>query len=160
MTQTIGKMKFEDQIQQANFKNEFVKAVLNLKFSASWYNVKELEIFKRHGILAQHFNVLRIVKGAHPNAVSPGKILEVMIDTGRDLTRLVDKLVKLGLLTRSTCPSNRRRVDIHITEEGIALTDKVSAEIDIFLASLNGLTPEESNQLSNLLDKLRDGKSL
>ena len=150
-------MNFEDQIQQNTFRNNFMKAILNLKYTSSWYNSKEAEIFKRHLILPQHFNVLRIVKGSHPESVSPGKILEVMIDQGRDLTRLVDKLVKLGLLIRSTSPENRRRVDINISEEGIALTDKVSRDIDLFLDNLDTLTDEESEQLSNLLDKLRNG---
>ena len=149
-------MNFEEQIQQTTFRNNFMKAILNLKYTAGAYNSKEAEVFKKHGILAQHYNVLRIVKGAHPDAVSPGKILEVMLDQGRDLTRLVDKLVKLGLLQRSTCPSNRRRVDINITEDGITLTDKVSKDINIFLDSIDNLNEEEAEQLSNLLDKLRN----
>ena len=149
-------MKFEDKIQQTAFRNNFMKAILNLKYTSSSYNSKEVEVFKKHGILAQHFNVLRIVKGAHPDSVSPGKILEVMLDQGRDLTRLVDKLVKLGLLIRSTRPSNRRRVDINITEEGLALTEKVSKDVDVFFDSIDTLTDKESEQLSNLLDKLRN----
>ena len=149
-------MNFEDQIRQKAFRNSLMKAILNLKYTSSSYNAKEIEIFKKHGILAQHYNVLRIVKGAHPESVSPGKILEVMIDPGRDLTRLVDKLVKLGLLIRSTRPSNRRNVDISITEEGIALTEKVSKDLNIFLDSIVSLTEEESEQLSDLLDKLRN----
>ncbi len=150
-------MNFEDQIQQTSFRNNFIKAILNLKYTASWYNAMEVEVFKKHGILAQHFNVLRIVKGASPDPVSPGKILEVMLDSGRDLTRLVDKLVKLGLLSRSTCPSNRRKVDINITEEGVKLTDAVSAEINDFVDGIASLNDEESKQLSALLDKLRNG---
>ena len=149
-------MNFEDQIRQTKFRNNFLKAILNLKYTSSLYNSKEVEVFKKYGILAQHFNVLRIVRGVHPDSVSPGKILEVMLDSGRDLTRLVDKLVKLGLLIRSTCPYNRRRVDINITEEGLALTDKIGKDVDVFLDSIDTLTDKESEQLSNLLDKLRN----
>lgn len=149
-------MNFEDQIRQTKFRNNFMKAILNLKYTSSLYNSKEVEVFKKYGILAQHFNVMRIVRGVHPDSVSPGKILEVMLDSGRDLTRLVDKLVKLGLLIRSTCPYNRRRVDINITEEGLALTDKIGKDVDVFLDSLDTLTDKESEQLSNLLDKLRN----
>ena len=149
-------MNFEDQIRQTKFRNNFLKAILNLKYTSSFYNSKEVEVFKKYGILAQHFNVLRIVRGVYPDSVSPGKILEVMLDSGRDLTRLVDKLVKLGLLIRSTCPYNRRRVDINITEEGLALTDKIGKDVDVFLDSIETLTDKESEQLSNLLDKLRN----
>jgi DNA-binding MarR family transcriptional regulator len=146
-------MNFEDQIRQTKFRNNFLKAILNLKYTSSLYNSKEVEVFKKYGILAQHFNVLRIVRGVHPDSVSPGKILEVMLDSGRDLTRLVDKL---GLLIRSTCPYNRRRVDINITEEGLALTDKIGKDVDVFLDSIETLTDKESEQLSKLLDKLRN----
>ncbi|HAI56897.1 MAG: hypothetical protein P8H42_08665, partial [Saprospiraceae bacterium] len=149
-------MNFEDQIRQTKFRNNFLKAILNLKYTSSLYNSKEVEVFKKYGILAQHFNVLRIVRGVYPDSVSPGKILEVMLDSGRDLTRLVDKLVKLGLLIRSTCPYNRRRVDINITEEGLALTEKIGKDVDVFLDSIETLTDKESEQLSNLLDKLRN----
>jgi len=149
-------MNFEDQIRQTKFRNNFLKAILNLKYTSSFYNSKEVEVFKKYGILAQHFNVLRIVRGVYPDSVSPGKILEVMLDSGRDLTRLVDKLVKLGLLIRSTCPYNRRRVDINITEEGLALTEKIGKDVDVFLVSIETLTDKESEQLSNLLDKLRN----
>jgi DNA-binding MarR family transcriptional regulator len=149
-------MNFEDQIRQTKFRNNFLKAILNLKYTSSLYNSKEVEVFKKYGILAQHFNVLRIVRGVYPDSVSPGKILEVMLDSGRDLTRLVDKLVKLGLLLRSTCPYNRRRVDINITEEGLALTEKIGKDVDVFLDSIETLTDKESEQLSNLLDKLRN----
>ena len=149
-------MNFEDQIRQTKFRNNFLKAILNLKYTSSLYNSKEVEVFKKYGILAQHFNVLRIVRGVYPDSVSPGKILEVMLDSGRDLTRLVDKLVKLGLLLRSTCQYNRRRVDINITEEGLALTEKIGKDVDVFLDSIETLTDKESEQLSNLLDKLRN----
>jgi len=149
-------MNFEDQIRQTKFRNNFLKAILNLKYTSSLYNSKEVEVFKKYGILAQHFNVLRIVRGVYPDSVSPGKILEVMLDSGRDLTRLVDKLVKLGLLLRSTCPYNRRRVDINITEEGLALTEKIGKDVDVFLDSIETLTDKESEHLSNLLDKLRN----
>ena len=141
-------MNFEDQIRQTKFRNNFLKAILNLKYTSSFYNSKEVEVFKKYGILAQHFNVLRIVRGVYPDSVSPGKILEVMLDSGRDLTRLVDKLVKLGLLIRSTCPYNRRRVDINITEEGLALTEKIGKDVDVFLDSIETLTDKESEQLS------------
>jgi len=149
-------MEFEKKIKQTTFRNDFLKAVLNLKYTASWYNTKETEVFKKYGLLTQHFNVLRIVNGAHPNPLSPGKILEVMIEPGRDLTRLVDKMVKMGLLIRSTCPSNRRKVDIHSTQKGMVLSNKIKEEIDEFLGTIGVLTNEESKQLNLLLDKFRN----
>ena len=99
--------------------------------------------------------MLRIVKGQHPNPASPGYILEVMVDKGRDLTRLVDKLVKLGYLERNTCSDNRRKVDISITSKGIEIVEQVGYEIDVWIKNNNNLTESEADHLSSLLDKLR-----
>lgn len=152
-------MKFEDQIKQQSFPNPTIKTVLNLMYTFNWYHRKESKIFKKYGILHQHFNVLKILKGADPKPMTPGDIINVMIDSGRDLTRLVDKLVKLELVTRCSKPSNRRKVDIRITEKGKALTAKVTDEIISFSKTISNLTEEEAEQINVLLDKLRGDES-
>ena len=103
----------------------------------------------------QHYNVLRIVNGQHPNPVSPGYILEVMLDKGRDLTRLVDKLVNLGLLHRCVQEENRRKVAITITPEGQHLVEEVKDKIYRWLRDHNNLSEKEAEQLNYLLDKMR-----
>lgn len=146
----------QQEIKQSKFKNSIEKAMVNILYTANWIIDAEMPIFKVYGIQPQHFNVLKIVKGKHPEPASPSQILAVMLDKGRDLTRLVDKLVKLEMLRRETCPTNRRKVDIYITEKGIALTHKMENEIDVLFAQLgNRITEPEAEQLSNLIDKIR-----
>ena len=101
-----------------------------------------------------NYNILRIVNGSFPNSVSPGYIKEVMLDKGRDLTRLVDKLVKLGYVERKLCKDNRRKMNITITQQGSDVINSIGKEINILYTSYN-LNEEEATQLSNLLDKLR-----
>ena len=129
--------------------------MINVSYTSNWFRDRQHFIFKNHNILSQHYNVLRIVKGQHPNPASPGYILEVMVDKGRDLTRLVDKLVKLGYLERNTCSDNRRKVDISITSKGIEIVEQVGYEIDVWIKNNNNLTESEADHLSSLLDKLR-----
>lgn len=148
-------MKLEDEIKQYSFRSNFQKAIINLKYTHHWFCRAELEILKPYGIQPQHFNVLRIVRGASPEPISPGNILEVMIDRGRDLTRLVDKLVKMGYLSKCCCPTNRRRMDITITEEGLNVTSEISNKLESHFEEINALNEEEAAQLSDLLDKLR-----
>lgn len=148
-------MKFQEQIKARSFHSPFVKAILNLKYTANWYNTQENALFKKFGILAQHFNVLRIVKGAHPKPVSPGEIKEVMIESTRDLTRLVDKLVVLGYLDRTTCPANRRKVDITITQQGLDAIELMNEELYKLMSTIEHISAEESELLSELLDKMR-----
>lgn len=129
--------------------------MINLLYTSNWLRDRQHRIFKEYKILPQHYNVMRIVKGQHPEPVSPGYILDVMLDKGRDLTRLVDKLVRLGYLNRMTCPENRRKVDITITPKGINIVNDVKERIDEWMTRYNTLSEKDALQLSQLLDKMR-----
>jgi DNA-binding MarR family transcriptional regulator len=104
----------------------------------------------------QHYNILRILKGKYPKPSSPGEIKEVMLDKAPDLTRLLDKMVDMGLVDRHLCPDNRRKMDVFITTKGIDLLEKVSKEQNrMYQEDMNNLSEDEAEHLSNLLDKFR-----
>jgi len=139
---------------KSKFESDQIMATVNIMYTANWLRDLGAPIYKKHDILSQHFNILRIVKGSHPKPVSPGYIKDVMIDKRRDLTRLVDKLVKLGYLERCLCESNRRKMEITITPAGKEIVETIGKEISKLYTKYN-LTDEEAVTLSNLLDKLR-----
>lgn len=66
------------------------------------------------------YNVLRILRGAGPTGLLAREISERLITRSPDVTRLVDRLVKRGLVDRSADPSDRRAVRVFITAEGLA----------------------------------------
>jgi len=104
----------------------------------------------------QHYNVLRILKGSKPKSISPGEIKEVMLDKSPDLTRLLDKLVQIGLVDRHLCPANRRKMDVIITKKGEALLSKIAVKRQkMQKEERQNITEEEAEQLSDLLDKFR-----
>jgi DNA-binding MarR family transcriptional regulator len=73
------------------------------------------------------------------------------------VTRIIDRLLKSGHVKRSLCRTDRRRVDIVITEKGLdalARIDKRNDELDSIMAALN---EEEVKVLNGLLDKVRGG---
>ena len=146
-------MGFKEEIKSKFDSNQLMAAV-NIIYTSNWLRDISLPIYKKHNILSQHYNILRIVNGSFPNSVSPGYIKEVMIDKGRDLTRLVDKLVKLGYVERSLCKDNRRKMKIKITKSGTEIINTIGSEINRLYSSYN-LNEHEANQLSTLLDKLR-----
>ena len=139
---------------KSSFESNKIMATVNVFYTANHLRDLGAPIYKKHNILNQHYNILRIVRGSHPKPVSPGYIKEVMIDKGRDLTRLIDKLVKLGYLQRYLCEHNRRKMEITITKSGLAIVGTIQEELDHFFTGYN-LTEEEAATLSNLLDKLR-----
>ncbi|HRD38816.1 MAG TPA: MarR family transcriptional regulator, partial [Bacteroidia bacterium] len=149
--------KIKKAIKQSKFESPFQKAVINIIYTANWLRDQQTELFKKHDILPQHYNVLRIVNGKHPKSVSPGDIKEVMLDKGNDVTRLVDKLVKMDLLKRSLCEENRRKIDINLTDKGVKFLKEINEPMrKQYLNMKKFLSEKEAESLSNLLDKLRD----
>ena len=146
-------MAFKEEIKSKFDSNQLMAAV-NIIYTGNWLRDVSLPIYKKYNILSQHYNILRIVNGSYPDSVSPGYIKEVMLDKGRDLTRLVDKLVNLGYVERSLCKDNRRKMKIIITKSGTEIIDNIGKEINSLYTSYN-LSEEEAIKLSNLLDKLR-----
>lgn len=146
-------MGFKEEIKSKFDSNQLMAAV-NIIYTSNWLRDVSLPIYKKYNILSQHYNILRIVNGSYPDSVSPGYIKEVMLDKGRDLTRLVDKLVNLGYVERSLCKDNRRKMKIIITKSGTEIIDNIGKEINSLYTSYN-LSEEEAIKLSELLDKLR-----
>jgi len=67
------------------------------------------------------YNVLRILRGAHPDAMACGEISERMISREPDMTRLLDRLAKRSLVTRERGSADRRVVRVRITERGLTV---------------------------------------
>jgi DNA-binding MarR family transcriptional regulator len=149
-------MKIEQAINQRKFRDEHHKVVVNLLYTGNWLRDALGANLKALGLLPQHYNALRIIRGKHPEPLSAGSIKEVMLDKASDVTRLLDKLEKLNLIQRRLCPHNRRKMDINITSQGLQLLDELDVPMDRFYNDLSErLTEEEAKMLSDLLDKMR-----
>lgn len=130
--------------------------MLNLVYTTNWLTSKQASVFKDSDITSQQYNVLRILRGQHPNPCSIKLIKERMLDRMSDASRIVDKLNTKKLLIRRECPNDRRSVDVVITEKGLELLKSLDHIDDIAAQTLKSLTSDEVNTLNNLLDKLRD----
>jgi DNA-binding MarR family transcriptional regulator len=76
-----------------------------------------------------------------------------MLDRNSDVSRLLDRLAAKKLISRRTCPNDKRATDVLITELGIALLKQISKtqKQDLVLY----LTEQEAETLSDLLDRAR-----
>lgn len=150
-------MKIEDAIKQKKYSSLQLKVMLNIIYTSNWLLDRQNQVFKKHGLLAQHYNVLRILRGAHPQPLSPSDIKEVMLDKCNDLTRLVDKLERNELVDRKISPLNRRKVDVLITEKGLQLLSTLDMVIDKETDLIkNKLNDVEAEFVNNILDKIRE----
>lgn len=148
-----------EEIKSSRFPSNQAKAIINLMYTHNWFSDLHKEVFKKYKLLPQHYNVLRIVKGKYPHPVTPGEIKQVMLDKGPDVTRLVDKLVKLDLVERCQKKENRRIIEIRLSEKGESILAKMTEEMNEMTSHHYGLSESESSTLSDLLDKMRNKKN-
>lgn len=149
-------MKIENAIKQSSFTSNYHKMLINLMYTGNWLRDEQMKIFKQHDLLPQHFNVLRIIRGSIPGPIAPKEIKEVLIDKAGDLTRLIDKLEKKELVKRNLCPSNRRKMDISITDKGLQLLEVLNEPMEAFTRKIQqNITEDQAANLSDLLDTLR-----
>ncbi|HMS64606.1 MAG TPA: MarR family transcriptional regulator [Ignavibacteria bacterium] len=148
-------MKIEDEIKQENFKSEYQKLAINLIFTGNWIHSKNAELLKPHKLTSQQFNLLRILRGQFPNPVTVNLLIERMLDKMSNASRIVDRLVKKNLVLRKSCPEDRRRVDIVITDKGLKLLEKIDLDENKWEKRFENLTEIEAKNLNNYLDKLR-----
>lgn len=149
-----GPMSLEDDIQ-SKFSNEHQKAAVNILYTGSWIHNGNTARLKKHDITPEQYNVLRILRGGHPSKLMLADIASRMIDKSSNATRLVEKLRQKGLVKREVCETNRRQVDISITEKGLALMKVIDGEEAAWIDTLKNLSRTEAVELNRLLDKLR-----
>ncbi len=148
-------MKIEDAIKQKEFKSEHQKLFINILYTANWLNNETLKALKPFGLSPQQYNVLRILKGQHPNSISVNNIIDRMLDKSSNASRLVDKLKQKDLVEREVCTNDRRQVDIKITTKGLKLLTDIGEKLDNLNGFKDSITIEEAKKLNNYLDKIR-----
>ena len=136
----------------SKFPNEKVKALLNIKYTASWLDQIGNEILKPYKISEQQYNILRILRGAE-KAITVNEVKERMIQKSPNATRLMDKLYDKQLIERTRCENDRRVVYIKIKKKGDELLEKINMKE--FDDVLKALTEQEAKTLNTLLDKIR-----
>ncbi len=151
-------MSIEKDIQQVQFETAGQKAMVNLLYTYGWVIEKIKDFVAKEDITHQQYNILRILRGSFPKPLSTLQIRERMLDKMSDTSRIVDRLVVKNLAKKTTCPKDKRLVDVLITEKGQVLLSNLDAEFDHVKQIMGYLTEEEAEQLSGLMDKLRGSK--
>jgi DNA-binding MarR family transcriptional regulator len=129
---------------------------LNLWRTYDRLRLVEDELFGRHDLTAQQYNTLRLLRAAHPKKVATLGLAGRLVSRAPDITRLVDKLAERGLVERERPADNRRLVNVGITDAGLALLDRLAAEVrECHEKQLGHLDEAEMRSLIALLKKAR-----
>lgn len=148
-------MDFKEAVQQNRFRSPQVEAALNIIFTANQLQEISRDQLKPYNLSGEQYNVLRILRGKHPEAYSLNEIRDRMLNRWSNASRLVDKLKKKKYVTRQLLESNRRKVEIRITEKGMNLLDELENLPIAGNLYDRGLSKQKAKQLTNLLDEFR-----
>jgi DNA-binding MarR family transcriptional regulator len=109
------------------------------------------QVLKAEDLSSTQYNVLRILRGA-PEGLACGEIGDRMVTRDSDITRLLDRLEKRALLSRSRERKDRRTVWTRITPEGLKLLARLDEPVRAaHRERLGHLGTERLNLLADLL---------
>jgi DNA-binding MarR family transcriptional regulator len=150
-------MPIEDRLHQTRFRSARERAFVSLLFVAGDLLQRLDEACERHGLTHTQYNVLRILRGAHPGGHARCDIMQRLITRSPDVTRLLDRLEQHGWVSRGWSPENRRLSIATITDEGLSLLRLVDADVRrIEAQAVSPLSSEEVEQMSRICDRIAD----
>jgi MarR family transcriptional regulator, organic hydroperoxide resistance regulator len=116
------------------------------------------QLFKASGLSATQYNVLRILRGAEPAGLACRAIADRMISHDPDITRLLDRMEKRGLITRERQTDDRRVVKTRITPAGLAALKTLDAPVrEMHKKQFAHISATKLKTLSELLSELQSG---
>lgn len=152
-------MKLEEAIKSTRFKSPQQKASLNCMYTAWWLRSMLSRELKPFDLTHEQYNVLRILKGKHPEQMCVRDIASRMMEKSSNVPRIVDRLVAKKWVKRSTSARDKRETVITLTQAGIDVLEHSTKNIERVFEEVLTLTDTEANQLNNLLEKLRENES-
>lgn len=110
------------------------------------------------GLLFIDYSVLRVLElVGEPHRMSPTELSEIVVRSSGGMTQILDRLERAGLVARTPDPSDRRKVLVALTPEGLRTADEANAEYarerERLLAALS---PDEVGQLDGAIQRLLD----
>ncbi|HBB48013.1 MAG TPA: MarR family transcriptional regulator [Flavobacteriaceae bacterium] len=149
-------MNIEKSIKNSIPLSSESRTTVNILYTSRFIEDQSAPVYKEYGITAAHFNILRILRGQKGQPANLSTIQERMIDRSSNTTRLIDKLILKNWVTRQICPSNRRKIEVNITDLGLEKLLEIDRGVEQTLTRiLSNLTEKEMGQLNTLLDKVR-----
>jgi DNA-binding MarR family transcriptional regulator len=116
------------------------------------------QLLKASGLSATQYNVLRILRGAEPAGLACRAIGDRMISHDPDITRLLDRMEKRGLITRERQTDDRRVVKTRITAAGLAALKTLDAPVrEMHKKQFAHISATKLKTLSELLSELQSG---
>jgi DNA-binding MarR family transcriptional regulator len=131
---------------------------LNILRTAEVVTQQTSDLLRPYDLSPTQYNVLRILRGAGSAGVTCKDISERMITRDPDVTRLLDRLARRGLIRRDRADTDRRYVTVRMTAAGLALVNDLDRHVDqLHRRIMKRLQPDRLRTLVDLLEQVRGG---
>jgi len=148
-------MRLEEALKSNRFTDDRQKAGLNILYTAYWMKSHVTAALKDIDLTSEQFNVLRILKGKHPEQMCVKDIASRMIEKNSNVPRIADKLVIKKLIKRTTSKEDKRETVISLTDKGLQLLETANKAVAEVNERIMGIDNEEAQKLNELIEKLR-----
>ena len=148
----------QSEIQQSKpFNSLEDEALVALQRTADRLHWRLSEMLKPHGLSPTQYNALRILRGAGDEGRACSEIAERMVNRDPDITRLVDRLERRGLVVRSREGRDRRVITTRITPAGLELLQSLDRPVEEFNRRMLGpLGEQQLRTLIQILEAARE----
>jgi MarR family transcriptional regulator, negative regulator of the multidrug operon emrRAB len=147
----------QSQQRHPGFPRDQAVLVRLVKLLHRLFNDSANVLLREHGLNHPEYNVLIMLDGS-ADGLSPGDLAEATSEKAANTTRLVDQLLAKGLVTRSPCSDDRRRLLVRLSPQGEALLEMliplIAGQLDGFFAPLDN---QERRLLEHLLQRMVAG---
>lgn len=149
-------MASSSELHHSGHGHPETRAYLDLVRTHGRITTRSTEIFKRHGVTEQQYHALRVLEAAGPGGLPCLELAQQLPTPAPDITRLLDRMRRAGLVKRQRLEADRRVVMIELTARGSEIARRVRPEAAEFHRErLAHMTRDELDLLGRLLRKVR-----
>lgn len=150
-------MSIHKDIAVPRFVSPFSQAMINVIYTGHWIVEGMQQALKPLGMTEPQYNVLSSLYGARGEPLCLMELQRRMVQKSSNVSRIIDRLEKSGLVLRETDRDNRRKVSVRLTDAGTETFRKARTIVkDYHSAMEKKITVKEAEQISAILDRLRN----
>ena len=151
----ICKVKLEEALKSSKFKNPVQRAGLNVLYTAWWLKTMSSKELKNFDLTHEQYNVLRILKGKHPEKMCVKDIASRMIEKNSNVPRIIDRLESKSLIERGQGEVDGRQTVMALTKTGVTVLENATEALNSIWENVISISEDDANKLNSLLEKLR-----
>jgi len=147
----------QDELDFFPFENDRDRLNSNLLLTSGGIKNQLMLMLAPFDLTLTQYQALRVLNLQQGKAISTLHLRERMLDKMSDTPKIVERLIKKGLVVKEISLKDRRLVDIYITEAGQRVLAEIQSSLQTARQTSSSLTGKEVTTLNYLLSKLRLG---